>query len=400
MNTVAGVRPPLRLASIDAYRGLVMLLMMAEVLGFCDVSRALPDSGFWKFLCYHQSHVEWVGCSLHDLIQPGFSFLVGVVLPFSIANRLARGATFGRLARHAVIRSVLLIILGLFLASLNVLPWRVNVDFGDTLAQIGLAYGFLFPLGFCRPRSWWIALAVVLLGYWLFFALYPLPGPDFDYARVGVSNEWLTEHGLKGFAAHWQINSNPAARFDFWFLNLFPRENPYLPHKGLTTLNFVPLIGTMILGLMAGNILRSDRNPWAKVQWLSLAGIAGLGSGWTLGALGVCPVVKSIWTPSWVLFSGGWCFLFMAAAYILVDIWGQRKLAMPLIIIGMNSIAAYCFSHIFQGLAFNSFRRVFGWEIFRIFGVAFEPLFYGAVVLLFLWLVLFVMYRLKIFVRI
>ena len=97
MDTVAaGARPALRLASIDAYRGLVMLLMMAEVLSFCAVSQALPDSGFWKFLCHHQSHVQWVGCSLHDLIQPGFSFLVGVVLPFSIASRRARGATLAR----------------------------------------------------------------------------------------------------------------------------------------------------------------------------------------------------------------------------------------------------------------------------------------------------------------
>ena len=401
MNTVAaGARPALRLASIDAYRGLVMLLMMAEVLSFCAVSQALPDSGFWKFLCHHQSHAEWVGCSLHDLIQPGFSFLVGVVLPFSIANRRARGATPGGMARHAAIRSLVLIILGIAMVSLHVLPRRLNLQFDDTLAQIGLGYGVLFLLGFCRPRFWWIALAVVLSGYWLFFALYPLPGLDFDYAQVGVSQKWLAEHGLKGFAAHWQINSNPAATFDSWFLNLFPRETPYISRKGLTTLNFVPLVGTMILGLIAGNVLRSDRHPWAKVQWLVLAGGAGLASGWILGALGVCPVVKAIWTPSWVLFSGGWCFLFLAGAYILVDIWGQRKLAIPLIAVGMNSIVAYCLTHVFQAFAFNSFRRVFGWETFKSFGDALEPLFYGAVVLVFLWLVLFVMYRLKIFVRI
>lgn len=400
MNTVAGARPVSRLASIDAYRGLVMLLMMAEVLSFCAVSQALPDSGFWKFLCHHQSHVAWVGCSLHDLIQPGFSFLVGVVLPFSIARRRSRGATLAAMARHAAIRSFVLIILGLVLGSLSTLPRRLNWDFGDTLAQIGLGYGVLFLLGLCRPRCWWTALAVVLVGYWLFFALYPLPGPDFDYAQVGVAKEWLAEHGLKGFAAHWQINSNPAAAFDIWFLNLFPREAPYVSYKGLTTLNFVPLLGTMILGLIAGDVLRSDRPSWAKARWLAVAGVAGLGSGWILGAWGVCPVVKSIWTPSWVLFSGGWCFLFLAGAYVLVDIWGQRKLVIPLIVVGLNSIVAYCLTRVFQGLAFNSFRRLFGWETFKVFGDAFEPLFYGAVVLAFLWLVLFVMYRLKIFVRI
>src|SRR5438045_6702908 len=135
MNTVAGVRPPLRLASIDAYRGLVMLLMMAEVLSFCAVSQALPDSGFWKFLCHHQSHVEWVGCSLHDLIQPGFSFLVGVVLPFSIARRRARGQPFGEVVRHAPIRGAELVALRLIIGPLHRLP-RVDFYIVYTVPQI------------------------------------------------------------------------------------------------------------------------------------------------------------------------------------------------------------------------------------------------------------------------
>src|SRR5262245_30976273 len=95
-----------RLASIDAYRGFVMFLMMAEVLRLCKVSDALATSGLWRFLCHHQSHVEWTGCSLHDLIQPGFSFLVGVALPFSIAGRVARGQTFGRMTLHAFWRAL------------------------------------------------------------------------------------------------------------------------------------------------------------------------------------------------------------------------------------------------------------------------------------------------------
>lgn len=398
MNTV-GERSPSRLASIDAYRGLVMLLMMAEVLRFCAVSQALPESGFWKFLCYHQSHVQWVGCSLHDLIQPGFTFLVGVVLPFSLAKRRGRGATTRQLVRHAAVRSLILIFLGMALDSLHVLP-RLNVQFDDTLTQIGLAYGPLFLLGLCRPRYWLISLGIVLIGYWLLFALYPLPAPDFDYAQVGVSKEWLAENGLEGFAAHWQINTNPAAAFDFWFLNLFPQESSYFPYKGLTTFNFIPLIGTMILGLFAGDVLRSDRADWEKVRWLAIAGISGIASGWILGALGVCPVVKSIWTPSWVLFSGGWCFLFMAVAYLLVDVWGLRKMAMPLSVIGINSILAYCLARIFEAFASHSFERVFGSQVFRIFGDAYEPFDYGLFVLLVLWSVLFVLYRLKIFVRI
>ena len=90
-----------RLASIDAYRGLVMFLMMAEVLSLSRVSAALPDSAFWRFLAHHQTHVEWIGCSLHDLIQPSFSFLVGVALPFSLASRVARGQSRARMTLHA-----------------------------------------------------------------------------------------------------------------------------------------------------------------------------------------------------------------------------------------------------------------------------------------------------------
>src|SRR6266498_623666 len=92
---------PGRLVSMDAYRGLVMLLIFGKVLRFCDMAKAIPTSAFWKFLCHHQSHVQWIGCSLHDLIQPSFSFLVGTTLPFSIASRVAKGQSFSRLTMHA-----------------------------------------------------------------------------------------------------------------------------------------------------------------------------------------------------------------------------------------------------------------------------------------------------------
>src|SRR6266568_8991215 len=102
---------PIRLSSLDAYRGLVMFLMMAEVLSLCRVSSALSESAFWKLLCHHQSHVEWIGCSLHDLIQPSFSFLVGVALPFSLASRRKRGEPLAISLAHAAWRSVVLVFL-------------------------------------------------------------------------------------------------------------------------------------------------------------------------------------------------------------------------------------------------------------------------------------------------
>src|SRR5687767_3847251 len=266
----AGIVAPTRQTSVDVYRGFVMFLMMAEVLRVCRVSRGLPGNGFWGFLCTHQTHVEWIGCSLHDLIQPSFSFLVGVALPYSIANRLVRGQQPMTMTLHALWRAIVLVLLGVFLRS-TARP-ITNWTFEDTLSQIGLGYVFLFLLGFRPMRDQWIGLAIILIGYWAAFAFYPLPPPDFNYAQVGVPNDW--PHSMSGFAAHWNKNSNLAWAFDTWFLNLFARDKPFAFNGGgYATLSFIPTLGTMVLGLIAGGILRSSRLPLAKVRWFVIAGL-------------------------------------------------------------------------------------------------------------------------------
>ena len=125
-----------RITSIDAFRGLVMFLMLAEAMRLSSLQRAFPGSRFWAIVAFNTSHVPWQGCSLHDLIQPAFSFLAGASLPFSIASRRAKGESFGRLLGHAVWRSAALILLGIFLRSLSrpTTYWT----FEDTLTQIGL----------------------------------------------------------------------------------------------------------------------------------------------------------------------------------------------------------------------------------------------------------------------
>lgn len=386
-----------RLVSVDAYRGFVMLLMMAEVLRLSRVSQALPDSGFWKFLAYHQSHVEWVGCSLHDLIQPSFSFLVGVAVPFSIANRVARGQSNKWLTVHAAWRALLLVLLGVFLRSID--RSQTYWTFEDTLTQIGLGYFFLFLLGFTSLRSQFIAFGAILIGYWAAFALYPLPGPDFDYTKVGVRESW--GHLMTGFAAHWNKNSNLAWAVDTWFLNLFPREKPFLFNGGgYATLSFIPTLTTMILGLLAGTVLRSERSSSAKLKWLVVAGVIGLAGGFLAGWTGLCPVVKRIWTPGWVLFSGGWCFLLLAGSYSLIDIVKARGWSFALVVIGMNSIAAYMIAHLFEGFVEKALRTHLGQDFFAVFGKPYEPLLLGAAILLVFWLILFWMYRRKLFLKI
>lgn len=388
---------PQRLASLDAYRGLVMFLLMAEVLRFGSVAEAFPGSGFWAFLHQQQSHVKWVGCSLHDMIQPSFSFIVGVALPFSIAARMAKGQSRTRLSIHAFWRALLLILLGVFLRSTG--QEMTKWTFEDTLSQIGLGYGFLFLIGFGSMRVQWGALATILVGYWLAFALYPLPGANFDWTSIGITAAY--EYNLTGFAAHWNLNTNFAWAFDTWFMNLFPRETPFLFNRGgYSTLSFIPTLGTMILGLIAGEVLRSEKTPEYKVQWLVIAGIACLFLGWLLGALGICPVVKKIWTPSWVLFSGGWCILLLAAFYAIIDMANVKGWTFPLTVIGMNSIAAYFITEMLRGFVGDNIKTHLGQNFFAFAGAGYEPLFHGMATLLVMWLMLFWMYRRKIFLRI
>ncbi len=390
--------PVNRVASVDVYRGFVMLLMMGEVLSLSQVSASLPDSGFWQFLSFHQSHVPWTWLALHDMIQPSFTFLVGVVLPYSIASRKSKGASFNSLMLHTIKRSLILIFLGIFLRSMD--SSQTYFTFEDTLSQIGLGYTFLVLLGFCSQRTQIIALVVILVGYWLAFALYPLPDSSFDYTTAGVTANW--EHNLHGFAAHWNKNTNLAWSFDKWFLNLFPRQSPFTNNEGgYSTLSFIPTLGTMILGLLAGNTLHSGNSQKEKIKFFIITGLCLVGAGILVHVTGINPIVKRIWTPAWTVFSGGICFLFLAFFYGVVDVAGKRKWSYFLMVIGANSIAAYVFADGgIRSLLHKSLYIHLGQNFDKLFGEPYAPLVSGAITLLLLWLILNWMYRKKIFIRI
>ena len=387
---------PARNVAIDAYRGFVMLLMMAEVLRFSQVAQSFPGNWFWNLLSYNQSHVEWAGCSLHDTIQPSFSFLVGVALPYSIASRTAKGKSFENQLGHAIWRAFLLIILGIFLRSLD--RPQTYFTFEDTLSQIGLGYVFLFLLGYVGEKWLWISLAAILFGYWLAWAVYPVAGPGFDWQAVGVPADW--SHNYTGFMAHWNKNANLGNAFDQWFLNLFPRTAPFVANGGgYLTLSFIPTLGTMVLGLVAGRWLRSAA-PQIPFKKFLLAGAGGIAAGLLLHAAGICPIVKRIWTPSWTLFSGGLCFLFLAAFCWIIEARGYKKWAFPLVVIGMNSIAAYLIAHLMPKFLISAFSIHLGPHAFAIAGSALQPLLEGLAVLAVCWLILYWMYRKKVFLRI
>jgi predicted acyltransferase len=386
-----------RVVSFDAFRGLVMALILNERLRLPEVALSFPHSTVWSVIAYNTDHVQWQGCSLHDLIQPAFSFLVGAALPFSIASRKGKGQTFWQMFGHAGWRAVFLIVLGIFLRSTR--THQTYFTFEDTITQIGLGYLLLFLLGFTRVRTQMIALVLILIGFWAAFALYPAPGPNFDYARVGVPADW--PHLYTGFLSHWNKNSNLSWAFDVWFLNLFPREHPFVFNEGgWSTLSFIPTLGTMIMGLLAGEWLKGKGSSERKLRGLVIAGIASMLLGLAFQWAGICPIVKRVWTSSYTLYSGGWVLLILAGFYALIDWKGWRRWAFPLVVIGMNSIAIYVMIWTMSSFVSNAIDRHAGGLILAIAGSTFEPVLHGLVMMLIFWLILFWMYRRKIFLRI
>jgi predicted acyltransferase len=398
---------PDRIVSIDAYRGLVMFLMVAAGMALYKVARhdSLKDNPVWQTIGFHTNHVPWSGASLHDMIQPSFSFLVGVALPFSLASRQAKGHGFGRMLFHAIWRAFLLVALGVFLRS-DGRP-MTNFTFVDTLTQIGLGYVFLFLLGFARPVWHWVVFGLIVVGYWAAFAFWPLPPDGFDYSSVGVKADWA--HHYTGFLAHWNINTNPAAAFDRWFLNLFGRTEPFVGNSGgYATLNFIPTLATMILGLVAGTWMKADLPR--RVLWLRLfaAGALLTAAGVGAEAAGLCPIVKPIWTPAWTLYSGGICFLFLLGFTLLFDNGSPlRYLVFPLVVIGANSIFIYCAYHLAGGWVRQSLathlalpEKTWGFKTYELFGPAYESAVRGGLVIVVFWLVLLWMYRKRIFVKV
>ena len=386
---------PGRLTSLDAFLGLIMLFMASAGFGLPQVAERFPDSAAWRFLAYHTSHAAWVGGGAWDMIQPAFMFMVGVAMPFSLARRRRDGQPWSRQLLHTTWRAVVLVALAVFLASKN--ARQTTFIFTNVLGQIGLGYVFLFLLAERGWRTQLAALAAIAVLAWAAFAQHPLPPADYPYQQVGVKAAELRDVVLPGFFAHWNKNANFAFQFDQWFLNLFPGDRPFRFNAGgYTTLNFVPSLITMILGLIVGERLRRPDDARAKTRWMLRVGAAALATGLLLGWL-ACPIVKRIWTPSWALYSGGIVLLMLAAIFWFVEERGWKAWTAPLVVVGMNSIAMYLLDQLLPGWIVATLRTHLGADIFS------GP--YGLVwqrcsVLLVLWLACWWLYRRKIFLRI
>ncbi|MFN3194202.1 MAG: acyltransferase family protein [Aureliella sp.] len=385
-----------RRQSIDVFRGMVMFLMLAEILHLYQLAEKFPGYPILDWLRFHTTHVEWEGCSLHDLIQPAFTFLVGVAMPFSIASRLKRGSSTGKMVVHAAWRALLLVALGIILRSLG--RERTYFTFEDTLTQIGLGYFCVFLVALGPRWLHWCSAVAILVGFWGLFAVSSAPPAEFDYEAVGVASDW--PHHAEGFASRWNKNSNVSWQFDVWFLNLFPRDEAFeFNWGGYSTLSFVPTSATMLFGLIAGVWLK-DLHGNALFSRMVVFALASTIAGWAIAEAGFCPNVKRIWTPTFALFSGGICMAWLMVLVWICDARNWTRWAFPFVVIGANSILIYVMSWTVAEPLKDMLVRHLGETLLSVFGEAVTPVVTGAMTLVLMWGVLYWLYQRRAFVKI
>ncbi len=355
-----------------------MLLLASNGLGIYRAT-AKSEGAFAKWLHFQFSHPEWlsqfnvVGVALWDMIQPAFMFIVGVSMPFSYEKRAQLGQSFAHRAGHAWWRAVILVLLGVFLQSLY--KPETNWIFTNVLSQIGLGYGFLF---FLVGRSWRTQFTVgigVLIIYWVLMLVFPL-----GYATI---NE------------HFENTKTFPQQFDLWFLNLFPRSeaftgNPY------STLNFIPSFVTMLMGLMCGQVLKSNSlTDSVKLRKLLIAAAACFVAGIVWSFLS-CPIVKKLWSPSWTLYSGGYVIAALALFYWIIDVKKWKAWVFPFVVVGLNPLTMYYLGQVCKSFTVRTLKTHLP-DVW--FTGAFGPVVEALLVVAVFWLILWWMFRNKVFVR-
>ena len=395
-----------RLMSLDALRGFDMFWILGADSLFYALHE-LKANPVTSFLAYELDHAEWAGFHFYDLIFPLFVFLMGVSTVFSLTRILAgegRAAAVSRVLR----RGLLLFVIGLIYSGGFTNPWP-DMRLMGVLNRIAIVYtigGLLFI--FLRPRALAGVAVALLLGYWALLALVPFP----DVRPVPGGTDVITREA--GFTEVAQLNlasTNLLRNSYIQGVNLTDYiDQKYLPGRKYDgtydpegILSTFPAIVTGLLGIFTGLFLRnqnvSDRQ---KVARLIGAGAAGAALGWLWGL--EFPVIKKIWTSSYVLVAGGYSLMLLGAFYWIVDVQRWRTWCQPFVWIGMNPLTLYLTSNFLGGLGFEKLaRRLAGGPVKAFFDTHIAPGF-GELVIsvtaiaLFLWYARF-LYQRKIFLR-
>jgi len=314
MTTPAAPLPG-RLASLDAYRGFIMLAMVSGGLGTAGL-RANPD---WWPLAYQLEHLSWEGCTFWDLIQPSFMFMVGVSMPFAFAKRAESGATWGGQFLHVLKRCLLLCLIGFVLDSFS--KTFVTIQFIRVLQQIALGYFIAFFFLRLGPPGQIFGIVLLLGGHTL---VYWLDGGwhawDYTYRDANIGRQ--IDRALH---RPFQDMVNPS---------VIPLSTGFY-----VTFNAVSSAATILIGVVMGELLRSNRSAAAKAFLLLFAGGILFGLGMLTGEW--VPQVKRIWTASFALLAAGWTCWMMLFFYLVIDVIGFRKLGWPFMVVGVNSIFIY-----------------------------------------------------------
>jgi len=271
-----------RITSVDFFRGLTMFLLVGESARLYE--HFLEMNGVvMQFFGNQLSHHEWHGLHFWDLIQPFFMFIVGVAIPFAVANRLKKGDSEQKIFNHALKRSFLLLFFGwaLYFISAGKLVFR----FQNVLAQLSVTYLVAFLIMNKSFRFQLIFTLIILLLIDLAYRFFPVEGFNHPWVNFENLGAWFNNK-IEGVekASEW------------------------------ATLNFVSTTAHTVWGVLCGKLLMSDRSPGKKIQILAVAGVAALIIGYSLDLLNITPIIKKIATSSFVFASGGWTTTLRACA--------------------------------------------------------------------------------------
>jgi len=359
-----------RLMSLDALRGFDMFWIIGAD-AIVHALRQVSDAGPVRFLADQMDHRAWQGFAFYDLIFPLFVFIVGVSLVFSLGKVIEQE---GRAAacRRIIRRAILLYVLGVFYYGGFGTPFH-GIRLLGVLQRIALSYLFA-GLIFCflGPRGRVAAWVGLLASYWALMTFVPVPG-------VG--------------AGHFEEGKNLANYVDQQYLPLRKWDGDHDPEGLLSTL---PAIATCLLGVFAGGLLKNrtldDRR---KLLYLIGGGVACVALGWLWNYQ--FPVIKKIWTSSYVLVAGGYSCVLLGLFYLIVDVWKCQKWAQPFVWIGVNPIAIYLAHNLvdFEQIA----KRFVGGDLNRSFG-SYGPLLITSVVVAMTFALCYFLYRRRIFLRV
>jgi predicted acyltransferase len=369
---MASITPTQRLYSLDALRGFDMFWIMGAEEIVHSLSK-ITGSPFMEVLSNQLTHPDWHGFHFYDLIFPLFLFMAGVATPYSLGKEIEKGKSKNQLLVRVIKRGLILALLGVIYNNGLELRPISEIRFGSVLARIGLAYMFANIIYlYTKQRGQIIWFCSLLIGYWFLLLFNSAPGyPAGDLTMEGNFASYLDRLIMPGKL----------------YLGIHDPE-------GLTST--IPAIGTALLGIYAGNLLKnSPLTMQRKALQLLVMGIVSLilAQVWNLAF----PINKNLWSSSFVLHVGGWSLILLALFYYIIDVQGYKKWAFFFSIIGMNSILIYM-SGQFINWSYTT-KAIFPW-LFQWVGDPINTVMFAICYVLVEWAFLYFLYKKNVFLRV